>query len=156
MEVESLNQELKCKIRSANVLKRKATDKHTHSERETILDCLAAGLQASQIQSQWVGEPPDLDYIHSVINAERVRSRVNLPEYEALQSMCESAAGKRVMLCLIPDPQLDPSETPSELPFEALHLVMCCTLTMVDRLCECIGIGIDTKWRTCEGGKQMD
>ena len=48
MEVESLNQELKCKIRSANVLKRKATDKHTHSERETILDCLAAGLQACE------------------------------------------------------------------------------------------------------------
>ena len=149
-----MNEELSSTQKRVNVMKRKASVQHTRHERDYILDQSALGLKPSQIQSQWDGaDPPGLDYIHGVVNDERRRSRLNLPEYEALHELCETMAGKRVMLCMVPDPDLDPAGVTSDLPIGALHLVMCCTIEMIDRVCDCLGLGIDTKWRTCEGGK---
>ena len=98
---------------------------------------LTVEFQAAQIQSEWQGDaaepPPHLDYIHGVINDEKRRTRLDMPEYQALDVLCQRDNGKCVMLYMVPDPELDPNDTSSDLPLGALHLVMCCTVPTPDK-----------------------
>ena len=56
--------------------------------------------------------PPPLSYIQQVIDRERRDTRAGLPQYEALHLMCRDllAEEHRVILYLVPDPNLDPTD----------------------------------------------
>ena len=100
--------------------------------------------------------PPPLGYIQQVIDEERRRTRAGLPPYEAVHLMCRDllAEQHRVILYLVPDPDLDPADFTGGLgvPVGALHIVVCSTPEMIESVRTAQALGADTKWRTREGG----
>ena len=98
--------------------------------------------------------PPPLGYIQQVIDEERRRTRARLPPYEAVHLMCRDllAEQHRVILYLVPDPDLDPADFTSGLgvPVGALHIVVCSTPEMIESVRTAQALGADTKWRTRE------
>eukprot|EP01049_Picozoa_sp_SAG25_P004739 SAG25_NODE_305_length_10124_cov_16.774464_12_plen_508_part_00 len=153
MAVDMLRSDLHVAEKLLARSKRKGAAQYTEADRDRILERSALGLQPSTIQAEWGAHAPGLDYIHGVVNNERRRTRLNLPPYEAMHELCQRDNGKRVMLYLVADPDLDPRHrSSSSVPLAALHLVMCADIDMVDSIIMAVGLGIDTKWRTCEGG----
>ena len=73
-----------------------------------------------------------------MIDEERRRTRARLPPYEAVHLMCRDllAEQHRVILYLVPDPDLNPADFTGGLgvPVDALHIVVCSTPAMVDAL----------------------
>ena len=91
-----------------------------------------------------------------MIDEERRRTRAGLPPYEAVHLMCRDllAEQHRVILYLVPDPDLDPADFTGGLgvPVGALHIVVCSTPEMIESVRTAQALGADTKWRTREGG----
>ena len=155
-EVVAVHEEILVQERAVRVAAIGAGVRHSQAERDKILELMAYGCAPSEIQSRWNshvdGECPELMYIHGVVNEQRRRGRLAMPPYEAIHVMCKHlATDQKVMLYMSADDTLDPDSDSSD-DVRALHLVMCCTLEMVDQLVGADGIGLDAKWRTCEGG----
>ena len=151
MEVMDLHEQVLDQERVVRLAAMASSTQHSRAVRDQILQLMACGCAPSEIQSRWNIEAspmPTLMYIHGVVNEERRRGRLALPPYEAMHVMCKDMADDRkVMLYLVADPNADSTDS-----VDALHLVMCCTPSMIDRLRGANGLGLDTKWRTCEGG----
>ena len=58
-----------------------------------------------------------------------------------------------MILYMVLDPAIDPADYEDvSVPVGALHIVVCSTPAMVDKLTTAHGIGVDTKWWTSKSG----
>ena len=155
----TLQVEVAAKQQEVKRNKRKTHDSHPKVVRDEILRLHKLGIDPAKIQAELqlsvCGGSPHLSYIHTVVNNERRRMRMQMPAFEAVDWMCRKvlAGQQRVILYHVADPAILPEDyAHSPAPPGAMYLVVCSTMSMISRLQEACGLGLDTKWRTNETG----